>query len=80
MDGGSSSTISDFGIPAVQGENRHERRTAYPSVGAPEVAEDGIEVARDAGTDARGVVVHGVSGETIKTGENQDERDKKDAA
>jgi hypothetical protein len=28
----------------------------------------------------RGVVVHGVSGETIKTGENQDERDKKDAA
>jgi hypothetical protein len=55
-----------------------EEPPIHPS--APEVAEDGLEVVRDAGTDARGVVVHGVSGEPIKTGEKKDERNKEDAA
>jgi hypothetical protein len=50
----------------------------HPS--APEVAEDGIELVRDPGTDARGVVVHGVLREPITCGEKKDERKEENAA
>ena len=50
----------------------------HPS--APEVAEDGIELVRDAATDSKGVVVHGVSREPITGGEKKDEREKENAA
>jgi hypothetical protein len=50
----------------------------HPS--APEVAEDGIELVRDAATDSKGVVVHGVSREPITCGEKKDEREKENAA
>ncbi len=50
----------------------------HPS--APEVAEDGIELVRDAATDPNGVVVHGVSREPIRSGEKKDEGKEENAA
>ena len=47
-------------------------RPVHPSAG--EVAEDGIEVVRDAGTEPIGVVVPGVSSEPSEP--KQDETDK----
>jgi hypothetical protein len=47
-------------------------RPVHPSAG--EVAEDGVEVVRDAGTDAMGVVVPGVSSEPSEP--KRDETDK----
>jgi hypothetical protein len=41
----------------------------HPSAG--EVAEGGVEVVRDAGTDASGVAVHGISREPIMIGEKK---------
>ena len=55
-----------------------EEPPVHPS--APEIAEDGVEVVRDAGTDARGVVVNGVFREPIKNGEMNNERKKEDDA
>jgi hypothetical protein len=50
----------------------------HPS--APEVAEDGLEIVRDAATDPKGVVVHAVSREPITCGEKKDERKEENAA
>jgi hypothetical protein len=50
----------------------------HPS--AREVAEEGVEVVRDAATDTKGVVVHGGTGEPITTGEKKDERKKQEKA
>jgi hypothetical protein len=55
-----------------------ESKPVHPS--AAEVAEDGVEVVRDVGTDARGIVVPRAFSEPSKIGEKKEGDKKEDKA